>query len=53
MTWNDVKKQAGSLSKKFKNEDVAPHQKSPEVSSDDGRHTDLAIGRVCCEMEDL
>ena len=45
MTWNDVEKQAGSLSKKFKNEDVAAQQKS-EVSSDDGRHADLAIGQA-------
>ena len=32
---------------------VAANQKSPEVSSDDGRHADLAVGRVRCEMEDL
>jgi len=44
MTWNDVKKQAGSLSKKFKNEDVGAHENHWEVSSDDGRHADLAVG---------
>jgi hypothetical protein len=32
MTWNDVKKQAGSLSKKFKNEDVAGRRSTPEIA---------------------
>ena len=53
MTWNDVKKQAGLLSKKFKNEDVATHENHSEVSSDDGRHADLAVGPIHCAVEEL
>ena len=48
-----IENQAGSLSKKFNNEDVAAHENHWEVSSDDGRHADLAVGPIRCAVEEL
>ena len=45
--------QAGSLSKKFKNEDVGAHENHWEVSSDDGRHAHLSVGPIHCAVEEL